>query len=371
MKPMVIAHVIHSFHVGGQEVMAVELASRQVARGNNVFAISLASDVPGSLEGAFVRAGVKTLHFRKRGPTIDGTLPVRLALAFLRNSIEVAHLHNEQPLIYGALAGKLARCAVVATRHGLVVASPRQLWLRRQAGRLVDGDVSVSMEVANSTRAHRLVDERKVAVIENGIDLGHYQPRAEVRAEVRTELGLPDDSLVVGIVCRLVECKNVGLLLRAALPHLSPATQLLIIGDGPERPQLQAVAKQQPQGKFARFLGQRTDVARLLNGLDLFALSSSTEGHPIAVIEAMATGLPVLATKVGGIPEMIEDGKTGFLAPVDEPAYTARLAAALEQRRAWPTIGEAARIAAHARFSSETMADRYLALYQRLRQAAA
>jgi glycosyltransferase involved in cell wall biosynthesis len=361
---MVIAHVIHSFHVGGQEVMAVELASRQVARGHRVLAICLAPGAPGPLESSFERAGVKTLHLRKLGPSIDGTLPFRLALALLRNSVDVVHLHNEQPLIYGALAGKLARCAVVATRHGLVVALPRQLWLRRQAGRLVDGDVSVSEEVANSTRAYRLVDERKMTVIENGIDLGHYQPREDLRAQVRADLGLPADSLVVGVVCRLVECKNVGLFLRASLPHLSPAIQVLIVGDGPERPRLEALTGQQPQGKFARFLGQRADVARILNGLDLFALSSSTEGHPIAVIEAMATGLPVLATRVGGIPEMIEDGKTGFLAPADEPSYTARLAAALEQRRSWPAMGAAARVAAHARFSSETMTDRYLELYR-------
>jgi glycosyltransferase involved in cell wall biosynthesis len=231
---------------------------------------------------------------------------------------------------------------------------------------MVDSDVSVSMEVANSTRAHRLVEERKVAVIENGIDLGHYQPRADLRAEVRAELGLSEESLVIGIVCRLVELKNVGLLLRAALPHLGPAAQLLIIGDGPERSQLEALATAQPSGKFVRFLGQRADVARLLNGLDLFALSSNTEGHPISVIEAMATGLPVLATRVGGIPEMIEDGKTGFLAPVDEQAYAARLAAALDQRRIWPSMGVAARAAAHARFSSETMTDRYMELYQRI-----
>ncbi len=362
-KPMVIAHVLSSFHVGGQEVMAVELAGRQVARGNSVLAISLASDVPGELAGAFARAGVRTLHLRKRGPTLDVTLPLRLAFAFLRNSVDVVHLHNEQPLIYGAPAGKLAGCRVIATRHGLVIAPPRQLWLRRQAGRLVDCDVSVSSEVANSTRAHRLVDARKVEVIENGIDLSQYQPRVDVRAEVRAELGLPNDSMVVGSVCRLVGCKNVALLLRAVLPHLSPTIQLIIIGDGPERAKLEILAGRQAQGKFARFLGQRTDVARLLNGFDLFALSSTTEGHPIAVIEAMATGLPVLATKVGGIPEMIEDGKTGFLASTDELAYTARLEAAFAQRDSWRVIGAAAMAAARARFSSESMADRYLAIY--------
>jgi glycosyltransferase involved in cell wall biosynthesis len=368
---MVIAHVIHSFHVGGQEMMAVELASRQVARGNEVLAISLAPDGPGALTDAFSRVGVRTLHIGKRGPTIDGTLPVRLSIAFFRNSVDVVHLHNEQPLIYGALAGKLAGCRVIATRHGLVIGSRRQLWLRRQAGRMVDSDVSVSMEVASSTRDNRLVHERKMTVIENGIDLDRYQPRADLHAEVRTELGLANDSLVIGIVCRLVECKNVGLLLRAALPHLGPSTQLIIVGDGPERSRLEALANQHRQGKFARFLGQRTDVARLLNGLDLFALSSSTEGHPISVIEAMATGLPVLATKVGGIPEMIEDGKSGFLAPADEQAYTERLAGALDQRATWAAMGVAARATAHARFSSETMTDRYLELYRSVRHTAA
>lgn len=361
---MVIAHVIHSFGIGGQEVMAVELASRQVARGHNVLAISLAPDGPGPLAAAFERGGVRTLHIRKRGPTIDVSMPFRLALAFRRRSVKVVHLHNEQPLIYGAPAGKLAGCGVIATRHGLVMASPRQLWLRRQAGRWVDADVSVSAEVASSTRKHRLVEEQKISVIENGIDLDRYQPRAELRAEVRTELGLPANSLVVGCVCRLVELKNVGLLIRAMLPHLGPTAHLLIVGDGPERPKLEALAGQQAQGKFVRFLGQRSDVSRLLNGLDLFALSSTTEGHPISVIEAMATGLPVLSTNVGGIPEMLEDGKTGFLASVEEMAYVGRLAEALAHRPSWPGIGAAARAAAHARFSSEAMTDRYLSLYR-------
>lgn len=363
---MVIAHVLPSFNVGGQEVMAVELAGRQVARGNKVLAISLAPDAPGPLESAFARAGVRTLHLRKRGPALDLSLPVRLALTFIRNSVEVAHLHNEQPLIYGAPAGKLARCAVVATRHGLVIASPAQLWLRRLTGRLVDGDVSVSMEVANSTRAHKLVAERKVAVIENGIDLERYQRRAELRAEVRSELGLAEDALVLGTVSRLVECKNLGLLLRAALPRLGEHTQLVVVGDGAERMNLEALANRHPGGRFVHFLGHRADVGRLLNALDLFALSSSTEGHPIAVIEAMAMSLPVLATGVGGIPEMVEDGKTGFLAPLDEQAYHRRLADALDQRASWPAMGAAARAAAQARFSSDTMVDRYLELYQRL-----
>jgi glycosyltransferase involved in cell wall biosynthesis len=345
--PMIVAHVLSSFFVGGQEVMAVELAARQVARGHRVLAVSLSPTAAGPLDTAFVRAGVETVHLSKRGPTVDITLPLRLALALRRARVDVVHLHNPLPLIYGVPAGKAARCAIVFTRHGLVEGAGRQLWLRRQLARFVDAYVAVSSEVADNSRAHRMATEPKLMVIENGIDLALYRPRSDVRAAVRAELGLSASALAMGTVCRLVEGKNVGLLLRAAL---------------------EAMARAHPQGESVHFLGQRTDVARLLNGLDLFALSSRSEGHPLSVIEAMATGLPVLSTRVGGIPEMIEDAKTGFLSPADEPAFTARLTAALQERPRWTAMGEAARTAACQRFSSERMTDRYLALYQEIRQ---
>jgi glycosyltransferase involved in cell wall biosynthesis len=364
---MVIAHVISSFQIGGQEVMAVELATRQLARGNTVIAVTLEQGEPGPLNAAFARAGVETKHVPKWGPRFDLTLPFRLARILHRNSVDIAHLHNQLPLIYGTLAGRISRCAVVATRHGLAEGSGSQLWLRRQIARLVDSYVAVSTQVADNTRTHGLAVEPKLTVIENGIDVGRHQPRPEWRQEVRAELGFPENARVIGTVSRLADYKNVGLLLRSGLPHLNDMTRLLVIGDGPERSALESLAAQHPQGQFVAFLGERTDVARLLNGIDLFALSSKTEGHPIAVIEAMATGLPVLATRVGGIPDMIEDGTTGFLTEVHEAAFGSRLAEALAQFRSWPTMGSAAREAAGRRFSSDAMAERYQAVYEQAR----
>jgi glycosyltransferase involved in cell wall biosynthesis len=361
---MVIAHVVSSFQIGGQEVMVVELATRQHARGHRVIAVTLERGKPGPLQAAFARAGIETAHVPKLGSRVDITLPVRLAFLFRRHDVQVAHLHNHLPLIYGTPAGKMNRCIVVATRHGQDEGSKRQIWLRRHIARGVDSYVAVSNEVAKNTRAHSLAVEPKLTVIENGIDLGCYEHRASARLEVRTELGLTEGDRVIGTVCRLVDCKNLGLLLRSCMPHLGPVTRLVVVGDGPERSALVSLAAQYPQGRFVRFLGQRTDVARLLNAFDLFALSSRTEGHPISVIEAMATGLPVLATKVGGIPEMVEDGTTGFLAEVEESAFASRLAQALDQYDNWSVMGRAARTAAHERFSSETMADRYQALYE-------
>jgi glycosyltransferase involved in cell wall biosynthesis len=364
---MVIAHVVASFQVGGQEAMVLELATRQRAKGHRVIAITLEQSAPGPLQEAFTLAGIETLRISRLGPRFDVTLPIRMALALRRRGVEVVHVHNHAPFVYGTVAGCLLRCTVIATRHGSNERYGSPLWLRRQLSRWVDGYVAVSMEIAENARAHGLATEPKLTVIDNGIDLGKYTPRPEWRREVRAEFGVSDTARVIGIVSRLVEVKNVGLLLRSCLPHLGPETQLFIVGDGPERNGLESAA-QHPHGRFARFLGERKDVARLLNGIDLFALSSKIEGHPLAVIEAMATALPVLAPKVGGIPDMVEDGKTGFLAGVEESAYADRLTDALNACAQWPAMGQAGRVSAGGRFSSETMAERYLALYEQARR---
>jgi len=347
----------------------VELATRQRAKGHRVIAVTLEQSEPGPLQTAFARAGIETLQVAKLGPRFDITLPLRLALALRRHSVGVVHAHNNSPLLYGTIAGRIARCSIIATRHGSNENHGAPIWLRRQVARWVDSYVAVSAEIAERTRAHGLAVEPKLTIIENGIDLGSHLPRPEWRREVRAEFNLSETASVIGIVCRLVEVKNVGLLLRSSLPHLRPETQLLIVGDGPERGALGSLAAQHPHGQFVRFLGQRRDVARLLNGMDLFALSSKTEGHPLAVIEAMATGLPVLAPKVGGIPDMVQDGMTGFLSEVEDAAFAARLTEALNQRANWAAMGQAGRIAAGKRFSSETMAERYLALYEKARQS--
>jgi glycosyltransferase involved in cell wall biosynthesis len=365
--PMVIAHVLSSFHIGGQEVMALELATRQRARGNTVLAVTLEQGEPGPLNAAFAQVGVEPKHVPRFGPRFDLTLPLRLASVFRRNAVDIAHLHNQLPLIYGTLAGRISRCTTIATRHGLGEGSGPQLWLRRQVARLVDTYVAVSTQVADNSRAYGLAVEPKLTVIENGIDVGYHKPRPEWRREVRAEFDLPENARVIGTVSRLADYKNVGLLLRSGLPHLNDSTRLLIIGDGPERSALESLVAQHRQGQFVCFLGERADVPRLLNGIDLFALSSKTEGHPIAVIEAMATGLPVLATRVGGIPDMVEDGRTGFLAEVQEAAFASRLEEALAQFRSWPSMGSAAREVASQRFSSDAMADRYQAVYEQAR----
>jgi glycosyltransferase involved in cell wall biosynthesis len=198
------------------------------------------------------------------------------------------------------------------------------------------------------------------------VDLGRFFPDATTRAAVRDELGIPADAQVIGTVSRLVRSKNVPGLLRAAWPLLGDKVHLVVVGDGPDRADVEQLVVFTPKAASVHVLGARSDVARLLRAFDLFALFSRTEGHPIVVLEAMATALPVLATPVGGIPGIIDDEETGFLVPTDdEEALRAKLTDLLADPHRLTEVGWRARAVALQRYAADRMVDEYLALYAR------
>lgn len=364
---LTIVHVLSSLRVGGQERMALDLAAGQQARGHRAFVVSLAPQPHGPLAPEFEVQGISVLSVPKKGRGYDVTLPVRLALACRRHGATVVHAHNAQPLVYAAPAGRLAGAIVVATRHGGTRGSARQRWLWRAAAALTDAYVAVSPEVAEVTRALRLVPERKLSVIENGIDLQRFTPDATVRAAVRRELGLPDSAFVVGMVGRMVDYKDPETLVRAARPLARRGLHVVLVGDGPERERLQSAAADWPADEAAavHWVGLRSDVPRLLQGFDLFALTSRMEGHPLVLLEAMAAGLPVAATAVGGVPSIVREGVTGWLVPAGDAAgLQARFEVALADREVVRSAGARAREQALARYARETMVNAYLALYE-------
>ena len=368
--PLVVAHVLPSFGLGGQERVALCLATEQRSSGHRALAVSLAPLPEGPLAAEFRRAGIEPLTVPKRGRGLDLSLPARLAEEFSKNRVTVVHAHNPQSLIYAALAGKAAAATVVYTCHGQSSLAPGRLWLTRLASLAIDAYVGVSPRIVARARCHHECPESKLQVIENGVDLSAFRPDADARREVRAELGLPEAAWVVGTVGRLVADKNPELLLRAALPLLGPDARLVFVGDGPLAPSLKALAACHPTGTCVSLLGARHDVPRLLAAFDVFALSSRTEGLPLALLEAMSVGLPIVATAVGGVPDVVRDGWSGRLVPSgDETA----LREVLTQLRSDPTaaaeMGRRAREDSR-RFSAATMTSRYLALYQRCRAAA-
>ena len=361
---MIIAHVLSSFGLGGQERVALDLARHQRRAGHFVTAISLATPPDGPVAEEFRAVGVRTETIAK-GSGVDASLPVRLA-GFLRDErVEVVHTHNPHALIYGAPAAQLARAAVVHTKHGANPDVARRRWLRRIASTLADACVAVTPALAALATRDQECDPSLLHVIPNGIDTSLFKPNPEARRRVRAELGIPEQAWVVGTVGRLAAEKNQTLLVDAMAPLLDERRQLVIVGDGPERQRLHERVEATLRGAYVHLLGARSDVADLLTAFDVLVLSSKTEGLPLVLLEAMATELPVVSTAVGGIPDVIEDGVTGFLFPAgDKAALTKALVRLVGSQELGRDIGVAARRVVAANHSLEHMASGYQALYE-------
>lgn len=374
---MNIAHVLTSLEIGGGERLTLDLAGGQAAAGHQVSVVSLApppdasepsqgSDDIGPLARAFRERGVAIQRVAKR-PGVDPTLPFRLALMFRRQGVGVVHLHNRLPLIYGAPAGRLAGAVVVHTRHGPRPSSRSQQLLVRGAARLLHAYVAVSPELATLARDRGESAVERIFVIENGIDVGRFQPTPERRRRARAALGLPEDAWVIGAVGRFAPEKDYPHLVRAAAPLLGDAARLVIVGDGAEMPAVKEAVRAAGVQGFVALPGARHDVADLLSAFDLFVLSSWMEGMPLVVLEAMAAGLPVVATAVGGLPKLIADGETGYLVPArDEAALRARLQALRADPAGAAATGARAQARARQAHGRDRMVERYLDLYSRL-----
>jgi glycosyltransferase involved in cell wall biosynthesis len=363
MKPIGIAHVLSSFGLGGQERVALDLAREQRARGHRVLAISLAAPPDGPIAEHFRSARVKTETIPK-GNGVDPTLPVRLASCLVGAQVDVVHTHNPHALIYGAPAANLARVATVHTKHGVNPDQGRRLLLRRIASSLVDACVAVTPALERVAREQRECDPNLLRVISNGIDVKRFSPDPEARRSVRAELGIPENAWVAGTVGRLAPEKDQALFVRGMAPLLDERRQLVVVGDGPERETLRAAIGATWRERLCHMVGMRPDVERLLAAFDVFVLTSRTEGLPLVLLEAMATGLPVVATAVGGIPDLIEQEVTGYLVPPgDEGELVRRLVWLATNPEAGLRVGATARQAALRRYSLEQMAEGYETLY--------
>jgi glycosyltransferase involved in cell wall biosynthesis len=359
-----VAHLLSSFGMGGQERVAADLAAGQIAAGWRVLAVSLAADGDAELARELAGRGAEVRSVPKRSG-FDFTLTARLAWLLARERVDVVHSHNPQPLIYGAPAARLARARAIHTKHGQNPLDGRQLALVRAAARLTSAYVAVSPVTAEVARARREAPASRLRTIENGIDLARFRPDVAARAEVRRSLGIADDAWLIGTVGRLAPEKNQALLLEALAPHLSSQIQVALIGDGPEAASLRAQAARLAGGRFVHFAGARPDVPRWLAALDCFALSSRSEGLPLVIPEAMASALPVVSTRVGGIGDVVAEGETGFLvASGDAPALGDRLARLATERKLAASFGAHGRALALARYSAERMVREYLALYR-------
>jgi glycosyltransferase involved in cell wall biosynthesis len=356
---MRIVHVVQGLGIGGQERLVVQLSHELAARGHEPAIVSLS---PGGRVRAEAR-GVP-VYDATRSAGADPSLVARLARLFFRLGVDVVHTHNPSPLLHAIPAAVIARVPRrVHTKHGANNYGRKGLWAARGLVWALDALVAVSAETAAIARTKERVPRSRLHVVPNGIRLGAFGPDPDARARVRAELGIPLDAFVVGSVGRLAPEKNYPLLVRAMAPLLAGHVRLVLVGDGVSRADV-AGAIPQDKRPLVTLTGERSDVSAMFAAFDVFALSSRTEGLPLAVPEAMATELPVVATAVGGLPSSVPDYCGVLVPPGDEAALRECLGALMSDSARVHSMGRAARRHALARFSIDRMTDAYERLYE-------
>ena len=367
--PIRVLYVVGNFVAGGAERHLLELWKRIDRRR---FEVAIACF---RREGAFL-AEVESLGWPVRELGVGRRIYDPSGLAGFGRLVrlirdlrpQVVHGYLFGPNLLAALAGRLTGvpAVVVAKRNVDAFESRRQRLAQRFAHRLATHVTAVSEAVADSVVLLG-VPRARITVIPNGVDATRFAVPASVE-EARRALGA-DASPLVGSVGCLAARKDYGSLLEAlaALAGRGLAFRAALVGDGPERDALEARAEALGLSTRVRFLGERSDIERLLPGLDVFVLSSREEGIPNALLEAMAAARPCVATAVGGTPEVLRDGETGWLVPPGSPGA---LADALEDALSRPAEarrrGMAARRAVLEEWSIEAMVRRHEEFYERV-----
>lgn len=355
---------LRAFAAAGYEVIGMSAAGPHVA---NLEAMGIHHvDVP-----SFTRSNNPLQDLKAFGELVRLLRTVRP---------DILHTHNPKPGIIGRIAGRLTRVPlVVNTQHGLY-AQPSDRWQRRipvyVAERVAAAFGHVEL-VQNPEDVDTLVTTlripaRRVHMLGNGIDLDRFDPDAvtpATRAAVRHEWGIGDDELVVGVVGRLVREKGIVEILDAA--HLLRAeglpVRVVIVGpaDPGKADAIDAAGFAQAADDGVVFAGERTDMPECYAAMDLFLTASWREGFPRSAMEAAAMRLPTVATDIRGNRQVIDDGITGVLVPVRDPAGLAHgVRQLLARRNDWPQLADACRRRAREHFDQQLVIERTLAAYR-------
>lgn len=359
-----VLQLLQGLNIGGIELMAASLVrGLDATRFRSSFCTF---DWKGKLVPELREDGY-AIHHRKRRSGLDLMWVLWFARLLRREGVDIVQAHNATALFYGALATTLVPgTRLLYTEHDR--AFPTALRQRGLHAVLARRTRAVST-VSETLRRHLVRWEHfpaeRVHVIRNGIEM---RPPDRPRPVLRQELELGDRP-VAGIVARLAPVKNHAMLLRAWRLVLEqvPQAVLLVVGNGTQETALKQLATSLGIAEAVRFLGFRRDIADLLGCLDVFVLSSFSEGLSLTLLEAEAMGLPVVATQVGGNPEVVQHERTGLLVPSDAPeAMASALARLLQDPAERSRLGEQGREFYREHFTLTAMLRGYTRLYGRL-----
>ncbi len=289
----------------------------------------------------------------------------------------VVHTHTAKAGFLGRLAARITRVPIVVhTYHGHVLSgyfSQRKTKLltmmERGLARFSDRLVAVSDQVRDDLVSLGVASSDHFSVVPLGLDLAPMFSAGSQRGALRTELGVASDVPLIGIVGRLFPIKNHALFLETAacLTRKHPDARFVVVGDGVLRPELEERAGRPDLKGHVFFTGWRFDLPAVYADLDVLVVSSRNEGTPVSAIEAMAAGCPVVATRVGGLPDLIDDGRTGILvAPGDATALSEAIFGVLTDQKRKSSLCEAARACVEQRFMVSRLVSDMQELYEEL-----
>ncbi len=380
--------VIARLNIGGPARHAAILDAGLRRRGFEtlvVYGTSAAEE--GSLEGLVVGRALPALPLpelgRRISPWSDARALIRLVRLVFRERPDIVHTHTAKAGTLGRLAAlaynvtrrRRQRCLVVHTFHGhvltgyfgwsgnLAVRSVERM-LAKITDRIVTISVSQQTDIADR---FAIASPRKTVVVPLGLELEPFLKLSGPEPDAKRRWSFDADAVVFAYVGRFVPIKGLDALLEAfaSAARSSPRLRLLMVGDGELRPFLEAQAKSLGVDTAVRFTGWQSDLPSIYAAADAVVLNSLNEGTPVAAIEAMAAGLPVIATSVGGVPDLVQDGRNGLLVP---PRQADRMARAMLALAGDPTLrkrlGTTARLDVRERYAAERLVSEIAELYR-------
>ena len=350
-----IVHVVSSLGVGGMERMLLQLAAAQQDAGHRVSVLAIRHG-PLAQEAA-----ERSLRFKVLGAGRVGR-SVRALRWFFLERPDIVHVHNPTSLHYAVLSRLVSPSAIVVTLHGdqdthARLGTPFE-WSLTTAAVIVSHAAGTTLQLPPQAG--------RFTVVHNGI--ASPPPNRQNRESARDEMQAGNAPVGV-MVARIDGRKGHGTLLRSVrlLQDSRSDFRIWIVGDGAERASAERLIEDlRIDPRLVSFLGRRSDIDRLLDAADFFVLPSDIEGLPMSILEAMAHGLPIVASNVGGVPEVIEHNQSGLLVqPGDPAALAAAIGELLDQPAVRARLGGAARERANTEFSLSAMVERYEELYLR------
>jgi glycosyltransferase involved in cell wall biosynthesis len=363
-----ILHVCETGGIGGAETVLLNIVSNL---DSDSFDSSVLLFRSGWLYDKIIARGID-ISVMKTAKSFDLSLIWRLWRKIISDKIDIVHSHLPDSNVYCAIAGRLAGVPVITTYHGKLrthrglstVGKLKYFFIRHCASKII----SVSDYLKNELHSYAKMPLKKIATVYNGVGFDQLDSQFETE-KLKRKIGILDGERVVGIVANMRSDKGYEYFIKAArlICEGIPQTKFIVVGE--ERSDIKTMMEKEIGQSCLRgkvlFLGFREDISALLNIMDIFILSSTSEGLSIATIEAMAIGIPVVATRSGGPEEIVEDGKTGFLVPIrDDIALAEKALQILRNPELARAFSKEAKNHVRGKFNIENMIKQYETIYR-------